>query len=356
MDGGTTWTRITNGLAPNASVNVVREDSVERGLLYAGTERDVYVSLDDGGHWQPITLNLPHSSMRDLIVKGDDLVVATHGRSFWILDDIAPLRELAASRSATPRPSVDHLYKPAAAWRVRHNLNPDTPLPPEFPAGRNPPDGAIIDYYLRDAAGGAVVVEILAADGKPVRRYSSADSSEPVNEKELNVPPYWIRPPQSVSTAPGMHRFVWDLHYPAPDAVEHEYPIAAIYRDTPRLPLGPTALPGTYTVKLTVNGQTFTQPLIVKMDPRVKTSAAGLEQQFTLATRVAEMMSKAYAEYHKVKGQPSKVEGQGAALLALNNDLATVYGIIEEVDAAPTTQTVAAVAELEQRFSNLVGR
>jgi photosystem II stability/assembly factor-like uncharacterized protein len=355
-DGGASWTRITNGLAPNAPVNVVREDPVERNLLYAGTERDLYVSFDEGASWQPITLNLPHSSMRDVIVKDDDLVVATHGRSFWILDDIAPLRELAGDvrrSSAARMPDRTRLYTPAAAWRVRHNLSTDTPLPPEIPAGQNPPDGAIIDYYLNDAASGPVVIEIASADGKLVRRYSSADAPPLIDEKELNVPTYWIRPAQIPSTERGMHRFVWDLHYPAPDAVEHEYPIAAIYKDTPRLPLGPTALPGTYTVRLTVNGRTMTQPLPVKMDPRIQTAAAGLRQQFMLATRVAEMMNKAYAAYHKVKSQESKADE--AALLALNNDLTTVYGIIEEVDAAPTTQTVSAVAELEQRFSKLVG-
>jgi len=364
-DGGKSWTRIVEGLAANAPVNVVREDPVVKGLLYAGTEREVCVSFDDGGHWQPITLNLPHSSMRDLIVHGDDLVVATHGRSFWILDDIAPLRELAAA-DADASVWETHLFRPAVAWRVRHNLNTDTPLPPEVPAGRNPPDGAIIDYFLRDGATGAVTLEIFTAAGKLVRRYSSADTPPGIDEKELNVPTYWVRPPQVLSSTRGMHRLVWDLHYPPPEALEHEYPIAALVMDTPRLPLGPTALPGAYTVKLTVNGTTFTEPLTVKMDPRVKTPPLGLQQQFVLATQVAGMMNSSYRAYTALEGsRPSKVDSQqtkvetGAAterdLIALNNDLATVYGLIEEVDATPTSQVVEAVAELQKRFSKLVG-
>ena len=221
-DGGTTWTRITRGLADNAPVNVVREDPKVKGLLFAGTERDVYVSFTDGDDWLPLTLNLPHTSVRDLIVHGDDLVVATHGRGFWILDNMTPLREIAGLKPRATSGQSDvaqgfspaFLFKPQVAYRLRRDNWPDTPLPPEVPAGTNPPDGAIIDYYLAPDATGPVTLEISTAGGKLVRRYSSDDQPEPLDEKEVDVPTYWIRPPRILPATAGMHRFVWDLRYP----------------------------------------------------------------------------------------------------------------------------------------------
>src|SRR5262249_37420386 len=138
--------------------------------------------------------------------------------------------------------------------------------PPEEPAGKNPPDGAIINYYLKAAATKPVTLEVINDKGEVIRRFASNDKPEPVVEQELDVPTYWIRPPQPLPTAGGMQRFVWDLHYPAPAGTRRSYPISAIYRDTPSEPLGPAVLPGTYTVRLTVAGRGYEQPLTVRMD------------------------------------------------------------------------------------------
>src|SRR5262249_5210296 len=267
-DGGKSWQKIVNGIPDNEAVDAVREDPVRKGLLYAATERSVYFSPDDGDHWQSLSLNLPKTSVRDVVVHEDDLVIGTHGRSFWILDNITPLRQLTSQIAQADA----YLFKPQLTYRVRRNKNTDTPLPPELPAGKNPPDGAMIDYYLKSAASGPVVLEITDQSGKLVRRFSSADKPDPPNEKEINVPMYWVRMLRTLSAEPGMHRWVWDLHYPEPKSLDREYPISAIYHDTPRIPLGPAVLPGTYMIKLTVGGKTFSQPLTIKMDPRVKAS------------------------------------------------------------------------------------
>jgi photosystem II stability/assembly factor-like uncharacterized protein len=324
-DFGKTWQEITRGLPGDAPINTVKEDPQRRGLLFAGSERAVYVSFNDGGDWQPLRLNMPATSIRDLTIHGDDLVAGTHGRSFWILDDLSPLRQMSAAIAE----SDAHLFRPQTAVRIRWNENTDTPLPPEEPAGQNPPDGAILYYLLKHPAN-LVVLEVLDSAGSVVRRYSSADKPEPP-ENDLPVPSYWIRPPQILPAAAGMHRFVWDLHYPPPYAQRHEYPIAAIDHDTPREPRGPIALPGRYTIRLTVDGRRFTEPLTLTMDPRVKTPMAGLKQQFDLAMRVAGMMDRTKS--------PQQARW--------NRQLSRLLEIIEGADAAPTPQAVAAVQELQ---------
>jgi hypothetical protein len=279
-DGGKTWQLITSGIADGAAVDVVREDHVRKGLLFAGTENAVWVSFDDGANWQSLQLNLPHTANRDLWIKDNDLITATHGRGFWILDDITPLRQLSAEVTKADAT----LFRPEVAYRMRRDTNTDTPLPPEIPAGTNPPDGAIIDYYLPHAASGAVTLEILDSAGKVVRHYASTDAPEfDVNELErtLGVPTYWVRPPRVLSSEAGMHRWVWDIHYEllvggGGRGGGANYPISAIPHDTPREPLGPRAAPGTYTVKLTAEGHTYSQPLVVKMDPRVKATPADI--------------------------------------------------------------------------------
>jgi photosystem II stability/assembly factor-like uncharacterized protein len=366
-DGGKTWTEIVEGIPSNEVVNVVREDPVRRGLLFAGTERSVYVSFDDGDHWQSLRQNLPPSSMRDLYVHDADLVVGTHGRSIWILDDISPLRQIAAAARTTSA----YLFRPATAYRVRWNQNTDTPLPPDEPAGQNPPDGAVIDYHLAAATAGPVTLEVRDARGRLVRRFSSADTF-PV-DSGLNIPDYWIRPPQRLSTAAGMHRFVWDLHYPPPPAASGIYPISAIYRDTWREPRGPVALPGRYTLRLTASGRTLTQPLAIRMDPRVRTPAAGLAQQFRYATRVTAAMRRQYEAAGAVRALRARISAQpdsgGVAgrrvlrdlagldsLGRLSGQLATLLDVIDGVDAPPTTQTMAAVRTLEARLGRLLAR
>jgi hypothetical protein len=355
----------------------VREDPVRKGLLFAGTELAVYVSFDDGDHWQPLRLNMPAISIRDLVIHDNDVVVGTHGRGFWILDDIAPLRQLNGEVAA----SDAHLFRPSAAYRVRRSENTDTPLPPEEPAGQNPPDGAIIYYYLKSAATAPVTLEVFDAAKKLVRRYSSDDKPEPI-DPAVNVPTYWIRPAQSLQSDAGMHRFVWDLHYPPPDALQHEYPISAIYRDTPLYPLGASAMPGQYTVKLTIAGKSYTQPLTVKMDPRVKTPPAGLLEEFTLATRLTAMMHQDYQALQEIRELQSKLQSQdselakqaaalvgvggrraaqsdeegGGSLSQLNGELASVFEVVEGADATPTTQAVAAVTELQHKLTVLLAR
>lgn len=394
-DSGRSWQEINKGLPDNAPVNAVREDPVRKGLLFAGTERAVYVSFNDGDDWRSLELNLPHTSMRDLVIHQDDLIVGTHGRSFWILDNITPLRQLTAKVA-----NADVvLYRPQIAHRVRWNRNTDTPLPPEVPAGKNPPDGAVLDYYLRAAASGPVTLEIFDAHGKRVRRFSSADEPEPLEkiEKEIPVPAYWVRPVELLSAKGGMHRFVWDLHFAPPDSLEHEYPISAVYRDTPRHPLGPWALPGRYTVKLTVNGTSYTQPLVVKADPRMKTTSIGLAQQFALESRIANGMSETFAALKQVqslrrelKERKAKItegalaervsaldkkaealEGQAAAetffglpptrrqsenLSLLHQHLARLLRVVDSSDQAPTTQAVALENELEGELRSLLAR
>src|SRR5260370_6182660 len=228
--------------------------------------------------------------MRDVWINDNALIVAPHGRSFWILDDTASLREITQSL-ATSEP---HLFKPASAYRVRRSTNTDTPLPPDEPAAATPPDGAIIDYYLPRSASGPVTLEILDAQGQLVRRFSSADQP-PVSDAELKkqlIPPYWVRPFRSLPTDAGMHRWVWDLHYPPPTSIRHEYPIAAVPHDTPRSPLGPSAVPGQYSVRLTVNGKSQTALLTLKLDPRVKTSTASQDKKFQPQTHLPPIQSQ----------------------------------------------------------------
>jgi photosystem II stability/assembly factor-like uncharacterized protein len=333
-DGGKSWQEITAGLPEAEPVNAVREDLERRGLLFAGTEGSVYVSFDDGDHWQPLQLNLPHTSMRDLTVHGDDLIVGTHGRSFWILDDITPLRQMTGQVAA----SDVYLFKPQTAWRVRRDRNTDTPLPPEVPAGKNPPDGAIVDYYLKNAATGPVTLEILDQHGKLVRRYSSTDAplDMAATAKENPIPMYWVRQPQVLSGAAGMHRFVWDLHYAAPESVEHDYPISAIVHDTPQEPRGVRALPGPYTAKLTVDGKSWTQPLGVKMDPRIKAAPEDLLRQFVAETNAANGMNESFTALKQLQSARAQVKerAEKTGKNALGDSLAALDKKLEELEGA----------------------
>ncbi len=380
-DVGKNWTEIVNGIPNNEVVNSVREDPLRRGLLLAGTERAVYVSLDDGDHWQSLRLNMPATSIRDLVIHDDDIVVGTHGRSFWILDDMTPLRQLDA------RPATEtFLFKPKLTYRFRRDKNTDTPLPPEEPAGKNPPDGAIINYRLGTGATGPVVLDILDNAGKVVRSFSSADSVEPI-ETDLNVPTYWVRPRQRVAANPGTHRFVWDLHYPPPKVLAHDYPISAIYGDTPRFPLGPAVLPGTYTVRLTASGRRYVQPLTIGMDPRVRITEAGLRLQRDIGVRMNDAISRDFAALSELRAQRVQLRtqregakakevadslvaldstlagietgasgGTAAGLVQLNEQLAGVLDTVEGADAEPTTQVAVAASDLERTLDALLRR
>ncbi len=260
-DGGKTWTEIVNGL-PDDPINVVREDSQRKGLLFAGSETAVYVSFDDGEHWQSLRLNMPASSIRDLVIKDDDIVVGTHGRGFWILDNITSLRQI--SNKLMNQSAI--LYKPQTAYRVRWSTNTDTPIPQEEPAGQNPPDGAIIDYYLKENAK-EVTLEITDAKGKLIRMYSS--NNKPYEIPAVNIPLYWIRPEQLLSAETGSHRFLWDMHYTPLDQPP-SYPMTAVYENTPPAETSPWVMPGVYTAKLTVDGQSWKQSFTIKMDTESK--------------------------------------------------------------------------------------
>jgi hypothetical protein len=373
-DGGKTWTHITTGIPDGGIVNVVREDPVRRGLLFAGTEQTVYVSVDDGDHWQSLRLNLPPTSIRDLIIKDDDVAVGTHGRSFWILDNITPLRQLADSVARGDA----FLYAPQVAVRVRWNMNTDTPLPPEEPAGENPPDGGMIDYVLKTRPVAPVVLEILDADGALVRRHSSADAGEPPVAGR-NTPDYWLRPPQALSAEPGMHRFIWDLRWPRPAGTNRTYPIAAIYRNTPVEPRGPWVMPGSYTVRLTVAERRYERPLMVRMDPRVKTPAEGIARQWALSKQLFDALkndSAALAQVRSLRSQlrdrsaaatgdvgrtiaalderVAALEGSGGgfggrgaggtqSFARLQGNMASLLDMLQDADVAPTTHLAAAV-------------
>ena len=320
-DGGATWTEIVTGIPNGETVNAVREDPRRKGLLFAGTERAVYVSFDDGARWQPLRLNMAASSVRDLIVKDDDLVTATHGRGFWILDDITPLRQIDASSVAKDL----ILFEPTAAWRVRWNTSTDMPWPKEEPTGANPPDGAIINYYLKSAASGPVTLEIRRADGRLVRRYSSDDPVTPIPDaKTAPVPTYWYRPPQALSTAAGMHRFLWDVHYQpiagAGGGGRGGLPIQGIPYNSPSGATTPWVSPGTYTVTLTAGGKSDTQPITVKQDPRVETPAAVMQQVYALTDAMyfgAVEAQAAAAEISAMREQAGKIQAQGPAAQAL---------------------------------------
>ncbi len=341
-DAGETWTEITRGLPDFGIANVIREDPVRKGLLFAGLEEAVWFSVDDGASWQSLRMNMPATAIRDLVIKDNDLVVGTHGRAFWILDDITPLRQIDATPAGGTATDAAVLFRPEDAWRVRSTQWTDTPLPPDEPAGENPPDGAILDYWLAGAPRGPVILEILDASGNVVRRFSSDEPPEPPLEGQ-NVPPLWIAPAERLATTRGMHRFVWDLRYPTPRGVRRGYPISAIPGRTRPEPRGPLALPGTYSVRLTVDGRMHSAPLTVKMDPRVKTSAAGLRQQFDLSMRLSRALTAL---------APRRTEDP--ALDRLGSDLERLYRQLQQSDAMPTPAVVALVNERLSALDKMV--
>jgi photosystem II stability/assembly factor-like uncharacterized protein len=306
-DAGKTWQKIIAGLPDAGVAHVVREDPSRKGLVYAGTDNGAYLSFDSGDHWQPFQLNLPISPVRDLAVHGSDLVAATYGRGLWILDDLSPLRQMDAKLMD----AQVHLFKPETALRVRWDNWQETPLSAETPAGRNPPDGAMIDYYLKSSSSKEITLEIRDERGKTVQRFSSKPTAH--DKLPGNVPDFWFAPPDVLPARAGMNRFVWNLRYPHPstlpysfygkhlDYIEYTLPDYAIPGETPRdQPQGPLAVPGNYEVLLTVEGKTYRQPLVVKLDPRVHVSQADLEAQLNLARNISDMMTTSYRAYNDV--------------------------------------------------------
>ncbi len=351
-DGGASWKEIVSGIPDGEIVNAVREDPVRKGLLFAGTERAVYFSADDGEHWQSLRLNMPATSIRDLVLHDNDIVVGTHGRSFWILDDMGPIRQLAESANRGAR-----LFAPRPTWRFRRNKNTDTPLPPEEPAGKNPPDGAIIDYWLPADAKGPVTLEILDSRGVSIRKFASTDVA-PAIPTDLVIPTYWIRPVQILSSKAGSHRFIWDLHYPPPAANRFDYPISAIVGETPLEPMGPAVTPGKYTVRLVADGRTFTQPLSVKMDPRVHMTSADLALQHSLGTRMwtaSHVAADTLAAVRKLNLAPGDaIQPLITGLARAQSEALAVLNALEEADMPPTSAMISKANEVDANLRRLL--
>jgi hypothetical protein len=347
-DGGKTWTEIDHGIAPGAVANSIREDPRQPGLLFASTDTQVWVSYDDGDQWESLRRNMPAISVRDLAVKDDsgcrcaDLVAGTHGRGYWILDDITPFRQAAAARTAT----AAYLFKPEIASRVRFATNDPTPWPPELNSGENPPYGAIIDYYVSASAGGPITLEILDATGARIRWYSSeADTGrapDPAedpdeytkicqrkpNAPNCALPLYWPGPAMALSTRAGMHRITWDLHYQPipteeePKGEEEEARGAVPHRTVPTVD-APWAPAGAYSVRLTVAGRHYEQPLTLTLDPRVTTPAAGLVRLAALSRQMyndALRGRAAYAEARTLATRLTETSGTDIAAFAARLD------------------------------------
>jgi photosystem II stability/assembly factor-like uncharacterized protein len=367
-DGGATWQSITNGLPPDEYVSVVRADPERRGLLYAGTDRGVYVSFDDGGSWQSLSLNLPTTWMRDLLVHDGDLIVATQGRGIWILDDLAPLRQLGPETAD----EAVHLFAPAAAVRLRGNENRDTPWPPETPLGQNPPTGAVIDYWLKDAPSGPVTLTINDASGHVVRRFASDAKPEDL-PADRYFEAAWLGTPQTLAATSGMHRFVWDLRYPRPAALSYDYSIAAVRgAGTPLDPRGPLALPGQYTVTLSAGGRDYAQPFSIRLDPRLHVSDQALSDQLRFALALDSTLGRAvtaHAEITQVlwdragRLKASVVDSLNAIADGGDSSLSGVAGVltplataVQGADAAPTQGDRDVFAEYSRRLDAALAR
>jgi photosystem II stability/assembly factor-like uncharacterized protein len=383
-DAGVTWKEITRGMHEIGPVNTIREDPKQPGLLFAGTEREVYFSADDGENWQSLRSNMPATSVRDLVINEHDLVVGTHGRSIWILDNISPLRSLA---NINARES--YLFHPVMATRVRFNMFGDTPLPPEEPAGQNPPDGAILDYYLpNDAA--EVRLEILTRNREMIRQYSSKDKPEMVDSLFVQYPMYWVRPQKKVSEKAGHHRFVWDLRYAEPQGAPRQLSIAAVYQNTPTGPQGPYVTPGTYVVRLTVDSTVIEQPIVVRLDPRVTTTDGDLRLQsdYSLTCYRSYQELQAIREAIDVKlnnpkakwakGKKEQVvafRGSGSpdnpdvlygsitevllsqeTIVGLQDKFLHMMAILQSADVKPTAQAMLAIDKLKTRKEEMVSR
>jgi photosystem II stability/assembly factor-like uncharacterized protein len=297
-DFGKTWATIITGLPtdqPSGSfVKVVRNDPRRKGLLFAGTESGMFVSFDDGDHWQTLQQNLPNTSYRDITIAGNDLVIATYGRGFWSLDDISILRQLE-----TPVVSeAAHLFKPGDAYRVRRNVGADTPFPPEVPHALNPADGAIIDYWLSREPKNDITIDVTDVTGAVVRHLSSAPIAPAAEAARPPHPNFWVATPTPLPKNAGSNRTNWDLRFDAPKAMSHNFEINANPGLTPPSPQGALVPPGTYTLKLTVDDKTYTQTVAVKPDPRSRATLADLALQSALQRKISQAIDATYEGNH----------------------------------------------------------
>ena len=342
-DGGKTWQETVNGLS-NDPINSVKEDPNRKGLLFAGSETAVYVSFDDGDNWQSLRLNMPATSIRDLVIKDDDLVIGTHGRSFWILDNITALRQITADLTK----SEAIFYKPQNPYKVRWNIYSDTPVPQEEAAGQNPPDGAIFDYFLKEKAS-EIALEIFDATGKSVRKFSSND--KPYKIPEVNIPLYWIRPQTILSSQAGSQRFVWDMHYKPLDEPA-SYPISATFMNTAPDATSPWVLAGNYTAKMTVNDKVYTQTFTIKQDPRVKTNPEKMKQIHDMSMICYKAKQKIIAKLEDQKKDTLTKETE-AKLNKLKASFTSIFNILIDTDMPVTTQIVKTLVEAQRELSTL---
>ena len=370
---GQSWQEIITGLAGDGgTMRVVREDPVDPNLLYAGSVTSAYVSFDKGDHWQSLQLNLPTTVVSDMTVKGSDLVVSTYGRGFWILDDVTPLRQ---TRTAMAASGPAFFFKPDTVVRARWDNTQDTPLPPEMVVAENPPEGAILDYYLATTAAGPITLTISDAAGKVVREFSSV--APPRDTVMPNVPEYWLANPTVLSTAKGMHRINWDLRYPDPPTLNYGYYGTLLdYREytlnwhaTPghtyrSTIVGIMVVPGTYSAKLTVGGKTVTQPITIVPDPRVHVPGTALAAQLVLQQRMVAGLTVSYQAVNYVTELRRALESvanrpaNGPQARSVDSTLARIaatgFGIVHRdlgrrysdqfiADAMPTPSVVAGV-------------
>lgn len=362
-DFGQTWRETVSGIRDIDFVRSVREDPVRKGLLYAATEEGVYVSFDAGDHWHSLRLNMPVVAIHDLAVEQDDLIAASYGRSFWILDDVSPLRHLSTHFNA----SAPLLFAPRAAIRVRRDENQDTPLPPEVPAGRNPPDGAILHYYLPERAAIDIQLQIYDPAGTLIKSYTSAAIPPEKEKDDPFIAPYWIAHPQPLSAEKGMHRFVWDLRYSDPPAIHaqspYNYPIAAIVGATPLPPQGPLVMPGRYEVRLKLGEQALRQPLEVKMDPRVSYIRNELQSSLDLQLKISTALGRNFAAYQQVKDLRARLadlkkrpkgDAVAAAAASLDGNLAALEGEPTPLLEEPKTVSFSAVNDTLTALTALV--
>ncbi len=325
-DFGKTWQRVSNGIPEGSFLNCVREDPARKGLLYACTEKGVYASFTDGDDWQPLQLNLPVTSVRDLVVHENDLVIATFGRSFWILDDVTPLRQIDSHVAADT-----WLFRPQAAIRMRPGSDQGTPVPLDEPLAPNPPEGAVLDYFLKDRASSPVQLEIFDSEGKLVRRFASNDELHKTNPNDVQFQVAWLRDPKPLLAEAGMHRFVWDLRYALPKGVRSSF----------WGPAGLLAVPGNYIVKLTANGTSSTQPLTIKLDPRVKTPQDALVRQFGLASRLAERLGEVSMALQQAGDLRKQIDARKKEAGGNTELLTALQGLEKKVAAAVESESDA---------------
>jgi hypothetical protein len=361
-DGGAHWSAIANGIPDGSFVNVVRADTQVRGLLYAGTERGMYVSFDDGAHWQSLQRNLPVSSVRDIDVHAGDLVIGTHGRSEWIMDDIGPLREMARAVSS----GGNYLFTPRTTYRFRRAGDEGTPIQPEEPQAPNPPVGVYVDYYLHGAPSTPVVIEVVGPRGNQLRRYSSADKPNIIDPSTQEIAPRWIPRPVIVNADPGTHRFVWDF--------------------TTRRDDGPLAPPGQYTVRLSVGGTTYERQVTLAKDPRINVTDQALRDQFILSNAIDDKIAQIAAARARAQAtiksgklsaaqtarlqrevlgireaaNPDNSVGVPAAdfttLRFLGQQFAFLYDAVQSADAAPTHDQRVAFNKLSHTLDGTIAK